>query len=139
MKVLFKIRRESKSIYSPSLYPQKAVVNCFSFFSKYSVEFWLMFKEIRSFIFGRWFWKIFYDHFGTIKFSNKFYCIWNVNFVLIQEDIKSLTAHIVENFYKALESIEYVQTFKGLKTKYEQEKDRQNQKLNRYCLSIFHL
>uniref|UniRef100_A0A8C3XNM9 Serine/threonine-protein phosphatase 4 regulatory subunit 3-like central domain-containing protein n=1 Tax=Chelydra serpentina TaxID=8475 RepID=A0A8C3XNM9_CHESE len=51
-------------------------------------------------------------------------------FVLMQEDIKSLTAHIVENFYKALESIEYVQTFKGLKTKYEQEKDRQNQKLN---------
>uniref|UniRef100_A0AC11AK08 Protein phosphatase 4 regulatory subunit 3B n=1 Tax=Ovis aries TaxID=9940 RepID=A0AC11AK08_SHEEP len=48
------------------------------------------------------------------------------------EDIKSLTAHIVENFYKALESIEYVQTFKGLKTKYEQEKDRQNQKLNRF-------
>ncbi|GAB1295875.1 Serine/threonine-protein phosphatase 4 regulatory subunit 3B [Apodemus speciosus] len=47
-----------------------------------------------------------------------------------KEDIKSLTAHIVENFYKALESIEYVQTFKGLKTKYEQEKDRQNQKLN---------
>ncbi|PIO33132.1 hypothetical protein AB205_0221460, partial [Aquarana catesbeiana] len=46
------------------------------------------------------------------------------------EDIKSLTAHIVENFYKALEPIEYVQTFKGLKTKYEQEKDRQSQKLN---------
>ncbi|XP_053567996.1 serine/threonine-protein phosphatase 4 regulatory subunit 3B isoform X2 [Bombina bombina] len=45
------------------------------------------------------------------------------------EDIKSLTSHIVENFYKALESIEYVQTFKGLKTKYEQEKDRQSQKL----------
>nr|XP_033793807.1 serine/threonine-protein phosphatase 4 regulatory subunit 3B isoform X5 [Geotrypetes seraphini] len=46
------------------------------------------------------------------------------------EDIKSLTAHIVENFYKALESIEYVQTFRGLKTKYEHEKDRQNQKLS---------
>ncbi|XP_075003894.1 serine/threonine-protein phosphatase 4 regulatory subunit 3B isoform X5 [Calonectris borealis] len=46
------------------------------------------------------------------------------------EDIKSLIAHIVENFYNALESIEYVQTFKGLKTKYEQERDRQNQKLN---------
>ncbi|XP_062979869.1 serine/threonine-protein phosphatase 4 regulatory subunit 3B isoform X1 [Elgaria multicarinata webbii] len=46
------------------------------------------------------------------------------------EDIKSLTTHIVENFYKALESIEYVQTFKGLKTKYEQEKDRQSQKMN---------
>ncbi|KAG9334184.1 hypothetical protein JZ751_008543 [Albula glossodonta] len=48
------------------------------------------------------------------------------------EDIKSLVAHIVDNFYKALESIEYVQTFKGLKTRYEQEKDRQNQRLNRY-------
>nr|XP_033793805.1 serine/threonine-protein phosphatase 4 regulatory subunit 3B isoform X3 [Geotrypetes seraphini] len=48
------------------------------------------------------------------------------------EDIKSLTAHIVENFYKALESIEYVQTFRGLKTKYEHEKDRQNQKLSRF-------
>ncbi|KAM4771373.1 serine/threonine-protein phosphatase 4 regulatory subunit 3B isoform 5-T5 [Rhinophrynus dorsalis] len=46
------------------------------------------------------------------------------------EDIKSLTSHIVDNFYKALESIEYVQTFKGLKTKYEQEKDRQSQKLS---------
>ncbi|XP_015238409.1 PREDICTED: serine/threonine-protein phosphatase 4 regulatory subunit 3-B-like [Cyprinodon variegatus] len=48
------------------------------------------------------------------------------------EDIKSLIAHIVDNFYKALESIEYVQTFKGLKGRYEQEKDRQSQKLNRY-------
>ncbi|XP_048865176.1 serine/threonine-protein phosphatase 4 regulatory subunit 3-like [Brienomyrus brachyistius] len=48
------------------------------------------------------------------------------------EDIKSLTAHIVDNFYKALESIEYVQTFKGLKTKYEQEKDRQTQRHSRY-------
>ncbi|XP_066552600.1 serine/threonine-protein phosphatase 4 regulatory subunit 3B isoform X2 [Amia ocellicauda] len=46
------------------------------------------------------------------------------------EDIKSLIAHIVDNFYKALESIEYVQTFKGLKTRYEQEKDRQSQRLN---------
>lgn len=52
----------------------------------------------------------------------------------MQEDIKSLIAHIVENFYNALESIEYVQTFKGLKTKYEQEKDRQTQKLSRYDL-----
>uniref|UniRef100_A0A3P8RTU9 Serine/threonine-protein phosphatase 4 regulatory subunit 3 n=1 Tax=Amphiprion percula TaxID=161767 RepID=A0A3P8RTU9_AMPPE len=47
------------------------------------------------------------------------------------EDIKSLIAHIVDNFYKALESIEYVQTFKGLKGRYEQEKDRQSQRLNR--------
>ncbi|XP_007122381.2 serine/threonine-protein phosphatase 4 regulatory subunit 3B-like [Physeter macrocephalus] len=43
------------------------------------------------------------------------------------EDIKSLVAHIVEEFYETLESIEYVQTFKELKIKYEQEKDRQNQ------------
>ncbi|XP_051503414.1 serine/threonine-protein phosphatase 4 regulatory subunit 3-like [Myxocyprinus asiaticus] len=48
------------------------------------------------------------------------------------EDIKSLIAHIVDNFYKALESIEYVQTFKGLKGRYEQEKDRQSRGLNRY-------
>ncbi|XP_033874205.3 serine/threonine-protein phosphatase 4 regulatory subunit 3B isoform X7 [Acipenser ruthenus] len=46
------------------------------------------------------------------------------------EDIKLLTAHIIDNFYKMLESIEYVQTFKGLNTRYEQEKDRQNQRLN---------
>ncbi|XP_041596306.1 serine/threonine-protein phosphatase 4 regulatory subunit 3B-like [Vulpes lagopus] len=43
------------------------------------------------------------------------------------ENIKSLVAHIVENFYETLESIEYVQTFKGLKIKYEEEKDRQSQ------------
>ncbi|KAB0336397.1 hypothetical protein E2I00_012146 [Balaenoptera physalus] len=43
------------------------------------------------------------------------------------ENIKSLVAHIVEEFYETLESIEYVQTFKGLKIEYEQEKYRQNQ------------
>ncbi|XP_045372214.1 protein PPP4R3C [Camelus bactrianus] len=43
------------------------------------------------------------------------------------ENIKSLVAHVVENFYKTLESIEYVQTFKGLKIQYEQEKDQQIQ------------
>uniref|UniRef100_A0A674N0F6 Serine/threonine-protein phosphatase 4 regulatory subunit 3 n=1 Tax=Takifugu rubripes TaxID=31033 RepID=A0A674N0F6_TAKRU len=31
------------------------------------------------------------------------------------EDVKSLTAHIVENYWKALEDVDYVQTFKGLK------------------------
>ncbi|XP_028845285.1 serine/threonine-protein phosphatase 4 regulatory subunit 3B isoform X1 [Denticeps clupeoides] len=51
------------------------------------------------------------------------------------EDIKSLIAHIVDNFYKALESIEYVQTFKGLKGRYEQEKDRQTQRLSRMRLN----
>uniref|UniRef100_A0A8C7L6K8 Serine/threonine-protein phosphatase 4 regulatory subunit 3 n=1 Tax=Oncorhynchus kisutch TaxID=8019 RepID=A0A8C7L6K8_ONCKI len=48
------------------------------------------------------------------------------------EDVKSLIAHIIDNYYKALESIEYVQTFKGLKGRYEQEKDRQTLRLNRY-------
>ncbi|XP_047571754.1 serine/threonine-protein phosphatase 4 regulatory subunit 3B-like [Lutra lutra] len=53
------------------------------------------------------------------------------------ENIKSLIIHIVEKFYKALESIEYVQTFKGLKIKYEQEKDRQNQ-IRKNLHSILH-
>ncbi|XP_024425584.2 protein PPP4R3C [Desmodus rotundus] len=43
------------------------------------------------------------------------------------ENIKSLIAHIVEKFYKKLEGIEYVQTFKGLKFKHEQEKNRKSQ------------
>lgn len=51
--------------------------------------------------------------------------------LLNKEDVKSLIAHIVDNFYKALESIEYVQTFKGLKGRYEQEKDRQTQRFRR--------
>ncbi|XP_067278733.1 serine/threonine-protein phosphatase 4 regulatory subunit 3B isoform X2 [Pseudorasbora parva] len=48
------------------------------------------------------------------------------------EDIRSLIAHIVDNFSTALESIEYVQTFKGLKGRYEQEKERQSRGLSRY-------
>jgi len=59
-----------------------------------------------------------------------------IGFVFPQEDVKSLIAHIVDNFYKALESIEYVQTFKGLKGRYEQEKDRQSQRLNRWVSSL---
>ncbi|XP_034340670.1 protein PPP4R3C1-like [Arvicanthis niloticus] len=44
-----------------------------------------------------------------------------------EENIKSLIANIVEKFFVAFESIEYVQTFKGLKTKYEEEKKRERQ------------
>ncbi|XP_032474756.1 serine/threonine-protein phosphatase 4 regulatory subunit 3B-like [Phocoena sinus] len=44
-----------------------------------------------------------------------------------EENITSLVAHIVEEFYETLESIEYVQTFKGLKIKYEEQKYRNNQ------------
>ncbi|KAF6091296.1 protein phosphatase 4 regulatory subunit 3C [Phyllostomus discolor] len=43
------------------------------------------------------------------------------------ENVKSLIEHIVEKFYKKLEGIEYVQTFKGLKFKHEQEKNRKSQ------------
>ncbi|XP_043930649.1 serine/threonine-protein phosphatase 4 regulatory subunit 3A [Protopterus annectens] len=42
------------------------------------------------------------------------------------EDIKSLTAHVIENYWKGLEDIEYVQTFKGLKLRFEQQKERQD-------------
>ncbi|KAG7465788.1 hypothetical protein MATL_G00157310 [Megalops atlanticus] len=42
------------------------------------------------------------------------------------EDMKSLTAHVVENYWKALEDVDYVQTFKGLKLRYEQQRERQD-------------
>ncbi|GAB1302951.1 Protein PPP4R3C [Apodemus speciosus] len=43
-----------------------------------------------------------------------------------KENIKSLIENIVEKFFVAFESVEYVQTFKGLKTKYEKEKKRKS-------------
>lgn len=68
-----------------------------------------------------------------------FVFLFRHHFVSFQEDVKSLIAHIVDNFYKALESIEYVQTFKGLKGRYEQEKDRQSQRLRSVHCSQFPL
>ncbi|XP_055293528.1 serine/threonine-protein phosphatase 4 regulatory subunit 3-B-like [Moschus berezovskii] len=53
------------------------------------------------------------------------------------ENIKCLVAHIVEKFYTKLQSIEYVQTFKGLKVKYEQEKDRQTQVGKSLCSVLY--
>ncbi|ERE65140.1 protein PPP4R3C [Cricetulus griseus] len=59
-----------------------------------------------------------------------------------EENIKSLVANIVKNFFTAFESIEYVQTFKGLKDKFEKENERQSEILrnlhkllcqNRHC------
>lgn len=44
------------------------------------------------------------------------------------QNIKSLLVYVVEKFYERLEWIEYVQTFKSLKFKYEQEKERKSQK-----------
>ena len=40
------------------------------------------------------------------------------------EDIKSLCVYFVENFSKIFDEIEYVQTFKCLKTKYDQFEER---------------
>lgn len=61
-----------------------------------------------------------------------------VSFTL-QEDIKSLCSHVVENFSKELEAIDYVQTFKALKLRYEQHqdklKDRDRTTLDRYMYS----
>ncbi|NXK64981.1 P4R3B phosphatase, partial [Sylvietta virens] len=47
-----------------------------------------------------------------------------------KENIQFLIAHIVENFSDALESVKHIHTFQGLKTKYDQRKDRQKKKLN---------
>lgn len=40
------------------------------------------------------------------------------------EDIKSLCSHVVENYGKILDDVEYVQTFKTLKTRYDQHQDK---------------
>ncbi|XP_075812894.1 protein PPP4R3C1-like [Microtus pennsylvanicus] len=42
------------------------------------------------------------------------------------ENIKSLIAYIVKNFFTAFDSVEYVQTFKGLKIKFEEQKERES-------------
>ncbi|XP_052027752.1 protein PPP4R3C-like [Apodemus sylvaticus] len=54
-----------------------------------------------------------------------------------QENIKSLIVNIVEKFFIAFESIEYVQTFKGLKTKYEEEKKKES-RIQRYLHNIIY-
>uniref|UniRef100_A0A1B6CNK5 Serine/threonine-protein phosphatase 4 regulatory subunit 3-like central domain-containing protein n=1 Tax=Clastoptera arizonana TaxID=38151 RepID=A0A1B6CNK5_9HEMI len=40
------------------------------------------------------------------------------------EDIKILCSHVVENFGKILDEVEYVQTFKNLKNRYNQHQDK---------------
>ncbi|XP_018915811.1 serine/threonine-protein phosphatase 4 regulatory subunit 3 isoform X2 [Bemisia tabaci] len=40
------------------------------------------------------------------------------------EDIKSLCSHVVENYGKVLDEVDYVQTFKALKLKYNQNQDK---------------
>lgn len=54
---------------------------------------------------------------------------------VIQEDIKSLCAHIVETHMKELESVNYVSTFNSLKMRYEQQQDGLKDKLfDRYVV-----
>lgn len=48
------------------------------------------------------------------------------------EDIKSLCTYVVENFEKIFEEIQYVQTFKNLKNKYDQHQDRLKDKEKGY-------
>jgi protein phosphatase-4 regulatory subunit 3 len=43
---------------------------------------------------------------------------------VLQEDIKSLWLHVVEQFGKVLDEVEYVQTFKALRVRYEQHQDK---------------
>ncbi|XP_049988717.1 protein PPP4R3C-like [Alexandromys fortis] len=43
------------------------------------------------------------------------------------ENIKSLIENIVKKFFTAFDSVEYVQTFKGLKIKFEEQKERESQ------------
>lgn len=40
------------------------------------------------------------------------------------EDVKSLCTHVVERFGKILDKVDYVQTFKSLRLRYEQHQDR---------------
>ena len=45
-----------------------------------------------------------------------------------QENIKSLVSYVIDNFWTTLEHIEYVDTFKALRLKHEQEMDRRDNK-----------
>lgn len=44
------------------------------------------------------------------------------------EDIKSLSTHVVENFGQIVDKVLYVNTFKALRQKYEQQQDRQKER-----------
>merc|ERR1712223_283952 len=44
------------------------------------------------------------------------------------EDIKSLSTHVVENFGQTVDKVIYVNTFKALRQKYEQQQDRQKER-----------
>ncbi|XP_021946335.1 serine/threonine-protein phosphatase 4 regulatory subunit 3A isoform X4 [Folsomia candida] len=47
----------------------------------------------------------------------------------VMEDIKLLVSHIVENYSQLLDQINYVQTFRALKLRYEQNQDRSKERV----------
>lgn len=49
---------------------------------------------------------------------------------VLQEDIKTLSTHVVENFQKELEGVKYVKTFETLKLRYDQQQDRLKDRMN---------
>lgn len=51
------------------------------------------------------------------------------------EDIKSLMTYVIENFYNELENFNYVRTFKDLKLRYDQHKEKPIEQVNRSRLS----
>lgn len=56
------------------------------------------------------------------------------------EDIKSLCTYVVENFAKIFDEIEYVQTFKHLKARYDQHQEMLKERdkiLDRYIIIFY--
>ena len=47
-----------------------------------------------------------------------------------QEDIKSLITYVVETHFKAFENVEYVETFKKLKQRFDQHQDVPSDRTN---------
>lgn len=45
---------------------------------------------------------------------------WDLVLQYLQENIKTLIVHLIEKYSSKLESIDYVDTFRALKLKYEQ-------------------
>lgn len=73
---------------------------------------------------------LFQPIFDAFKQNGKRYNLLNsallelFEFIKAQEDMKELVKHVVENYGKFFETVDYVQTFKALKLRYEQQQDR---------------
>ena len=68
--------------------------------------------------------------------SAEYFLFYYKHFVL-QENITTIIAYVVESHIDAFEDISYVETFKGLQLRYEQENDRLKECTNdRFLLYI---